>query len=188
MKKKTHIDNDEHIADPENNKADASPETPAADDPVSILESRCKEAEEKAEAEHDNFLRTLAEYNNFKRRSREELTMARKFGAEDLIIRLLPLLDNFERGLKASEELRDFDALHGGVLLIMRQLFDILEKEGVKEIETSGQVFDPNLHEAVMREESSDLPDGTIVDEFQKGYTLGEKVIRPSMVKVAHTP
>ncbi|MHB1455964.1 MAG: nucleotide exchange factor GrpE [Armatimonadota bacterium] len=186
MKKKIHIDKDENIVDPENNKADVTPETPAADDPISILETRCKEAETKAEAEHDNFLRTLAEYNNFKRRSREELTMARKYGAEDLIIRLLPLLDNFERGLKASEELRDFDALHGGVLLIMRQLLDILEKEGVKEIEASGQMFDPNLHEAVMREESSDLPDGTIVDEFQKGYTLGEKVIRPSMVKVAH--
>jgi molecular chaperone GrpE len=114
--------------------------------------------------------------------------MARKYGSEDLIIRLLPLLDNFERGLKSSEELRDFDALHGGVLIIMRQLFDILEKEGVKVIEASGQVFDPNLHEAVMREETSDLPDGTIVDEFQKGYTLGDKVIRPSMVKVAHTP
>lgn len=183
MKKKIDIDKDEYIADPECVGAEA----PAADDPISILEVRCKEAEAKAETEHDNFLRTLAEYNNFKRRSREELDIARKYGAEDLIIRLLPLLDNFERGLKASEELKDFDALHGGVLIVMRQFFDILAKEGVKEIETAGQVFDPNLHEAVMREESSDLPDGTIVDEFQKGYTLGEKVIRPSMVKVAHS-
>lgn len=159
-----------------------------ADIAIKALEERCKAAEEKVETEHDTFLRTLAEYNNFRRRSREEMEQARKYGAEDLVIRLLPLLENFERGLKAAEELKDFDALHGGVILILRQFLDVLEKEGVQQIETDGQIFDPTLHEAVMREDSGDLPDGTIIEEFQKGYTLGAKVIRPSMVKVAHKP
>ncbi len=152
---------------------------------VQHLRLRCEEAEKRADEEHENFLRTLAEYTNFRRRAKEELDQARKFATEDIIIRLLPILDNFDRAIKAAEEIGDFDALHGGVILILRQLQDLLEKEGVQPIEAVGKEFDPNLHEAVIGEDTDEYPDNTIIEEFQKGYTLGDKVVRPSMVKVA---
>ena len=167
--------------------AESSAETVLPQD-IQALAERCRVAELKAEDEHDQLLRTLADFNNYRRRAREEMDQSRKFAIEDFTIRLLPILDNFERAIKASEELHDFDALHGGVVLILRNLNDVLEKEGVKPIEAEGQQFDPNIHEAVMRMETDDYPDNTIVEELQKGYTLGDKVIRASMVKVSCKP
>lgn len=155
---------------------------------VKLLTARCEASEKRADEERDNFLRTLADLNNFRRRSREEMENSRKFAIEDFILRILPVLDNFERAIKAAEEVKNYDALHGGVLLILKQLKDALEREGIKPIESEGQEFDPNIHEAVMREDSDEYPDNTVVEEFQKGYTLGDKVIRPSMVKVARHP
>jgi len=167
--------------------AESDPERVLPED-VRHLRDRCEEAEKRAAEEHDNFLRTLAEFTNYRRRSREELDQARRFASEDFIIRLLPILDNFDRAIKAAEEIGDFNALHGGVILILRQLQDLLEKEGVQPIEAVGQQFDPNVHEAVMRADTDDYPDNTVVEEFQRGYTLGDKVVRPSMVKVARKP
>ena len=155
---------------------------------VNALVARCEAAEKLAEEEHDQFLRTLADFNNLRRRTREEMQQARRFAIEDFVIRLLPILDNFERAIKTAEEMDDFDALHGGVVLILRQMRDLLEKEGVAPIEAEGQEFDPAIHEAVMRVDTEDYPDNTILEEFQTGYTLGGKVIRASMVKVAKHP
>ena len=155
---------------------------------VRALAERCGAAEKRAEEERENFLRAVADFHNYRRRVRAELQQARQFGVEDFIIRLLPVLDNFERAIKTAEEMNDFDALHGGVVLILRQLRDVLEKEGVKPIETEGQQFDPTKHEAVMRVETDEYPDNAIIEEFQKGYMLGDKVIKPSMVKVARHP
>jgi molecular chaperone GrpE len=158
----------------------------AKDITIQALEERCRAAEERAEAEHDTFLRTLAEYNNFRRRMLDEIEQSKRFGTEDLIARLLPLIDSFERGIESANASKDFDALYDGIMITLRQLMDILAKEGLKPIETENAAFDPNFHEAVMREENNDLPEGTIIQELRKGYTLGDKVIRPSMVKVSH--
>ena len=166
--------------------AESDPTALQAD--VQLLKQRCDEAQKCADEEHDRFLRTLAEFDNFRKRSREEFQQVSQFAVEDLVIRLLPVLDNFERAIKTAEEIKDYDALHGGVILILRQLRDILTKEGVKPIEAQGKLFDPNLHEAVMRLDTDEYPDGMIVEEFQIGYMIGDKVIRPSMVKVARHP
>ena len=166
--------------------AESDPTALQAD--VQLLKQRCDEAQKRADEEHDRFLRTLAEFDNFRKRSREEFQQVSQFAIEDLVIRLLPVLDNFERAIKTAEEIKDYDALHGGVILILRQLRDILTKEGVKPIEAQGKPFDPNLHEAVMRVDTDEYPDGMIVEEFQPGYMIGDKVIRPSMVKVARHP
>ena len=155
---------------------------------VCLLKEGLEAAEKRADEEHDRFLRTLAEFDNYRKRSREEFQQVCTFAVEDLVIRLLPVLDNFERAIKTAEEIKDYDALHGGVILILRQLRDILTKEGVKPIEAEGKQFDPNVHEAVMRVDTDECPDGTIIEEFQTGYTLGDKVIRPSMVKVTRHP
>lgn len=157
-------------------------------DDVDALKERCLAAEKLAADEHDQLLRSMADFANFRKRAREEMQQARQFAIEDFVIRLLPILDNFERAIKTAEEMDDFDALHGGVILILRQMRDLLEKEGVAPIEAEGREFDPAVHEAVMRVDTEDYPDNTILEEFQTGYTLGGKVIRPSMVKVAKHP
>jgi molecular chaperone GrpE len=155
---------------------------------IQHLIERCQEAEKRAEKEHENLLRALADFDNYRRRMRAEMDHAKQLAVEDLILRLLPILDNFERAIKVAEEIKDYDALHGGVILILRQLRDVLEKEGVTPIEAEGQQFDPMKHEAVMRVDTNEYPDNTIIEEFQKGYMLGNKVLRPSMVKVAKKP
>lgn len=155
---------------------------------VQQLRERCETAEKRAEEEHENFLRTLADFNNYRRRAREELQQTGQIALEDFVVGLLPVLDNFERAVKTAEEAGDFDALHDGLILILRQLRDLIEKEGIKPIEAEGQEFDPARHEAVMRVDTEEHPDNIVIEEVQKGYMLGDKVIRPSMVKVARHP
>jgi len=152
---------------------------------VVALKARCEQAEKRAEEEHENFLRALADFNNYRRRAKEEIRQAREFATEDFIVRLLPILDNFERAIAAAEQTKDFDSLHGGVILILRQLRDLLSKEGVEPIHAVGEQFDPMKHEAVMRVDTSDYPDNTVLEEVRTGYTMKGKVIRPSAVKVS---
>jgi molecular chaperone GrpE len=98
---------------------------------------------------------------------------------------LLPIVDNFERALAASQQAKDFDALLKGIEMTAKQLDQVLEQEGLKAIETVGQPFNPEFHQAIMQVESEGHEEGIIVEEIQKGYILKEKVIRPAMVKVS---
>ncbi|MHB0913289.1 MAG: nucleotide exchange factor GrpE [Armatimonadota bacterium] len=197
-RRKIEIDRDEELAETgsvpeevlsESTEADIVAESEAErvlPDDVRALLERCETAEKRADEEHEQMLRAVADMNNFRRRAREEMQQARQFAIEDFVLRLLPVMDNFERAIKSAEEEASYDALHGGVILILRQLRDVLEREGVKRIEAEGQQFDPNVHEAVMREDTDEYPDNAVIEEFQSGYTLGDKVVRPSMVKVAY--
>lgn len=143
------------------------------------------ERERAIAAEYLRRLQQLqAEYDNFRKRTQREKEDLAKYATERLIAELLPVLDNFERGLAASRKTREFESLMVGVEMICRQLTGALEKEGLVAIEATGQEFDPNKHEAVMHVESDDHPPNTVVEELQKGYCLKDKVIRPSMVKV----
>lgn len=132
----------------------------------------------------DRLLRSQADFENYKRRmarEREELVI---YANQKLLLNLLPVLDNLERALATAPTAGD-EKLRQGVELTARSFRDILAKEGVTPIEAVGKPFDPNEHEAVMTEESSEHEDGTVIFEFQKGYRLGDRVIRPSMVKVS---
>ncbi len=143
------------------------------------------EREKAVAAEYLRRLQQLqAEYDNFRKRTIREKEELAKYATEKIIIELLPVLDNFERGLAASKKSQDFDSLVVGVEMIRRQLTGALEKEGLVPIEAAGQEFDPNKHEAVMHVESDEHPPNTVVEELQKGYCLRDKVVRPSMVKV----
>jgi molecular chaperone GrpE len=137
------------------------------------------------EAAHDARLRALADFANFKRRTEEEKESLRQILLADLLTRLLPVADNFDRALLAADQTREYEKLVGGVDSIRRQLEELLRREGVTPIEAVNQPFDPNLHNAVLREETSDYPENTIVEELQKGYTLGGRILRPTLVKVA---
>jgi len=138
--------------------------------------------QEKEELMH-RLLRLQADFDNFRKRTRAEKEEMVDYAAFDLVCRLLPVIDNLERACVSTETCSQ--GLVEGIVMITRQFKDLLEKEGVKAIECKGKTFDPAYHEAVMREESSDHAPDTVVDELQKGYMIKDRVLRPSMVKVA---
>jgi len=133
----------------------------------------------------DQLLRTKAEFMNYQKRMVKESESTSQFAVQNLILDFLPELDNFDRALKLADSSKDIDKFVDGIKLIEEQLFKVLGKYGVESIETVGKPFDPNLHEAVMEEENNEMPHHTIIDEFQRGFLLKGRVIRPSKVKVS---
>lgn len=130
----------------------------------------------------DRLLRTLADFENLRKRTEREKADYFRYAVSGVMRDILPVLDNFDRALEHAEEGDDF---HKGVLLIYKQLFELLQKHGLKVIEESGVHFDPNIHEAVIREDDESVPSHTVVAVLQKGYFLHERLLRPAMVKVA---
>ena len=142
------------------------------------------EKAQKAQAqEHEQYLRLAAEYDNFRKRTQREKDAIYQDAVSDTAKKFLPVYDNLERALKA--ETAD-EAFRKGVELTMVQLKEILKKLGVTEIEDVGKKFDPAMHNAVMHVEDDTLDEGIVVEEFEKGFMLGDKVVRFSMVKVAN--
>lgn len=131
----------------------------------------------------DRLKRLQADFDNFRRRTRQEKEDISKTVTESVVVQVLPILDNFERAL-ATAGTQDATAILAGIEMIFRQFSLALEKMGVKPVEAIGQTFDPQYHEAVMRVEDAGQPDNTIVEELQKGYMVNGRVVRPSMVKV----
>ena len=131
---------------------------------------------------YDKHLRTLAEYENYKRRTLKERSETYVNAQADAITELLPVLDNLERAAVTEEE----SPLAEGVQMVLKQLLEILGKLKVSEIEAVGKTFDPNVHNAVMHVEDDSVSENTVVEQFSKGYKMGDKVIRYSMVKVAN--
>ena len=160
----------------------AAEETPAAEEaPAEPTKEELLEAE--LAAEHDKFLRLAAEYDNFRKRTQKEREALYTDVKANTVASLLPVYDNLERALAA--ECTD-EAFYKGVEMTMTQLKSIFESIGVSEIPAVGEKFDPNFHNAVMQVEAEGTESGTIVAEFQKGFKLGDKIIRFSMVQVAN--
>ena len=130
----------------------------------------------------NRYMRTLADFENYRKRADREKTEFFKYALAGTFKDLLPILDNFDRALDHAEEGDDF---HRGVLLIYKQLFDMLKKAGLRPIEESRVTFDPNIHEAVIREENDTVPTQTVLEVLQKGYFLHDRLLRPALVKVA---
>jgi len=143
-------------------------------------------AKAKAEDYYSQLQRLQADFDNFRKRTQKEKVELIKYASERLVVELLPVLDNFDRAVSAAKVNPDFTSFSQGVEMILRQLQTALSKEGLKAMEAVGQPFDPNLHDAVLRVESEEHPENTVVEELQKGYYLKEKVLRPCMVKVSN--
>lgn len=148
---------------------------------IAELEKALEEKENEKKDLEDRLLRTLAEYDNFKKRTRREKEELGLMAKGEVIKRLLPVFDNFDR----AQSFTDAEAYAKGVDMIVRQFFEILEGMEVRSIAAVGDEFDPNLHEAVFREEKEDVPENQITEVLQKGYAMGDKVIRHAMVKVS---
>jgi molecular chaperone GrpE len=133
----------------------------------------------------DRLLRALAEFDNFRKRAERDRSEYVQFAAMEVVRGLIPILDDFGRAMKVETADKEYAK---GVEIIKQRLFDALKKAGLEPIEAAGKPFDPNLHEAVDRVERDDLPDQTVIEEYQSGYNFKGKPLRPAMVKVAVKP
>ena len=143
---------------------------------------------EECKAINDKYLRLAAEFENYKRLTQRDQREQIRFGNEQLLKELLPVVDNMERAIKAARTNGSDSALIQGVELTLKQLFGILAKFGVQAIETAGQDFDPSAHQAVSYGPSNDVPANKVLDEFQKGYRLHDRILRAAMVSVSSGP
>ena len=148
---------------------------------------RALKAEEDGGRLHEALLRKSADFENLKRRTEREKTDFFKFALAEVIRDLLAVLDNFERAMEHKETARDED-FRAGVTMIAKQLGETLRKYGLSEIPAEGLPFDPNMHEAIAREETDAAPAGTVLSVLQKGYALNDRLLRPARVKVATAP
>ena len=133
----------------------------------------------------NQYVRLAADFDNFRKRQAQERESLLKYGAENTLKLLLPVIDTYNRGKKACDEMDDATKLRENYEIIFKQLFEAIEKAGLKKIETVGKEFDPNIHEAIMQTPTSEHPDNSIIEELQAGYTLHDRVLRPAMVNVA---
>ncbi|MDP3722025.1 MAG: nucleotide exchange factor GrpE [Candidatus Omnitrophota bacterium] len=157
-----------------------------ADSAPPLLEQEVQRLTRELQQAKEQYVRTLAEFDNARKRLHREKEEFVRYAAEAIVGRLLPIVDSLDHALAAVDKVVDPQAVVKGVQLIHRQLLDVLEREGIKRILSVGEAFDPNQHEAIAQVETKDgMAENTVVEEIQVGYTLHGKVLRPAMVKVA---
>ena len=133
----------------------------------------------------EKMLRIQADFENSRKRLERDKTDFIKYANDQIISQLIPFVDDFKRAFASADQIKDFEVLHKGVEMILKHLLELLEQKGVTEIESVGKMFDPAFHEAMLQVETDEHPENTIVEEFQKGYLLNNRVLRVAQVKVA---
>jgi molecular chaperone GrpE len=165
-----------------------SQEEMSNEEEMNLMQKELNDAETQTQIAIDKMMRLAADFDNYKKRNAKEFENIRKYAAENIIKELIPIVDNFERAIESANESKDINSLLGGIKLILNQMLNLLDKEGVTRIKAVGEVFDPNVHEAVMHIASDEYPDNVVTQELQKGYILRDRVVRPSMVAVSKGP
>jgi molecular chaperone GrpE len=172
-------------------RASESGEVAGTSDPAEAPPASAEEGDPLAQARaelarlKDALLRTAADFDNFRKRSRRELEEARRNGREDLLRALLPVFDNLERAMQSAQTSSDVKAMADGLAMVQRQFLDAIGREGIARLRTVGSAFDPGVHEAIQQVESDEHAPGTIIAEVQPGYMQGERLVRAAMVVVA---
>lgn len=146
---------------------------------------RILELKQQVEEHQSRYLRAQADFDNYRRRTTKDKEEWVQYSSQKVIEQLLPVLDNFERAIQTAGEVSADDSFVKGVDMIYRQMFQVLEAEGLKAMQPVGEPFDPVFHQAVMRVETDEYEEGIVVEVLQTGYMMKEKVIRPAMVKVS---
>ena len=173
--------NDENIEDiKENIKEENS--TKEVKEPQEEENNKLQEEYDKL---NQQYIRLAADFDNFRKRQEQEKENLLKFGTENALTKMLDILDNFERGKKALENVEDITKVKESFDLIHKQVIETLQKLGLKEIDAEGKEFDPNFHEAVMQTPTNEQKENTIINVLQKGYETNDKVLRPALVNVA---
>ena len=162
-------------------------ETPDEED--SKAEETQSEENKKLQEAYDKlnqqYIRLAADFDNYRKRQEQERESLVKYGTENALKKMLEVLDNFERGQKALEGVEDSEKIKECFQLVHKQVWDTLSKLGLEEIKAVGEEFDPNFHEAVMQTPTTEHPEHTVINELQKGYKVGDKILRPTLVNVA---
>lgn len=162
-------------------------ETPVEED--SKVEETQSEENKKLQEAYDKlnqqYIRLAADFDNYRKRQEQERESLVKYGTENALKKMLEVLDNFERGQKALEGVEDSEKIKECFQLVHKQVWDTLSKLGLEEIKAVGEEFDPIFHEAVMQTPTTEHPEHTVINELQKGYKVGDKILRPTLVNVA---
>lgn len=179
-------DFDENIENVENSENEEVSENEVSEDVKSEKsDEKFNELQQKYDTLNQQYLRLAADFENYRKRQEHEREDLLKFGTENALKKMIEVLDNFERGKKALESVEDCVKVKESFDLVHKQTIDALKKLGLEEIETEGKEFDPNFHDAVMQTPTSEHPEHTVINELQKGYKMGDKVLRPALVNVA---
>ena len=160
----------------------------AAISPINLLQAERDKAIEERDQRHERLLRVSADFDNFRKRSRKDVEQAEHRGRETILRELLPVFDNLERAAAAAEGADDVAAVREGVQMVLKLFADTASRLELKRVESVGQRFDPNVHDAFQQIETEDAAPGTVIQEYQPGYRLGERLLRPAMVVVARKP
>lgn len=154
-------------------------------DSKSEIDAQIDKLQQEYDTLNNQYIRLAADFDNYRKRQAQERESLLKYGAEDTLKKLVEVLDNFDRGEKAIKDIEDCEKVKESFALVHKQLKDVLQKVGMETIECEGEEFDPNFHEAVMQTPTSEQPEHTIIAVLQKGYKLGDRVLRPALVNVA---
>lgn len=168
----------------EANETEENVEEVEQDKVVEIPEAELEQLKQKANEEEEKYLRLYAEFENYKRRMKQEASIIKDYQAQRVLADVLPALDNMDRALKQEGESEDFLTFKKGVDMVYNDLLKSLKDNGLEEIESYNQPFDPNVHQAVMQDNNPDFESGVVTEELQRGYKLKDRVLRPAMVKV----
>ncbi len=172
------------FAKEEDKLEDIQPEN-TDEQPAEECEDAISKLKDEIDKINNQYIRLAADFDNYRKRQMQEREALLKYGAEEALKKLLEALDNIDRAKASVENIDDVNTVKDSYNLVFKQIFDVLSKMGLEVIDTNGKEFDPNLHEAVMQTPTSEYPENSIIGELQKGYKLGDKVLRPSLVNVA---
>lgn len=167
------------------NEAESETETDDSKDSKEAKNEELAKLQEEYDKLNQQYIRLAADFDNYRKRQEQERESLIKYGTESALKKLLEVLDNFERGEKALEGVEDCVKVKESFNLVHKQVVESLTKLGLEEIKAVGEEFDPNFHEAVMQTPTSEHPEHTVITELQKGYKVGDKVLRPTLVNVA---
>lgn len=171
-------------SDSDNSSNDSSNEESSEETAVDPKDEEIQQLQLKANENEEKYLRLYAEFENYKRRIQKENETNKTYQSQRVLTDILPTIDNIERALQIEGDVESFKSLQKGVQMVHESLLRALKDNGLEEIESEGQAFDPNFHQAVVQDDNPDFKSGDITQELQKGYKLKDRVLRPSMVKV----
>ncbi len=175
------------MSDPQDTTTDQEAEAAESGEPPPDLPApnELEKALEEAAKLKDMLVRTAADFDNFRKRTKRELDDARRGGRDDLLKDLLPVFDNLERAIQSAQKATDVKAVSDGIAMVLKQFDNTLGRAGIARVATVGAMFDPSMHEAIQQIETDEHPPGTVVAEVQPGYREGERLVRAAMVVVA---
>ena len=177
--------NDDNESEKEINSIQDNAENPFVEEKSKNAVEEQQDIQTEHETLKNQYIRLAADFDNFRKRQAQERECLIKYGAEDTLKKILPVLDTFERAKKSISEMDDPEKIKESFEVLQKQFMEGMEKIGLQKIETVGQEFNPELHEAVMQTQTNEQPDHTIVAELQSGYKLYDRILRPAMVNVA---